>query len=297
MKFSKYIFYFLLLILLGVGIAISQLPDDNLHIIVCDVGQGDAILFVYKNIQVLTDGGPDSKVISCLGKYMPFWDREVELVISTHPDADHSTGLIDVIKKYKVDKMLINPIDSGTQTIKVLQNLVKTHGIGVVSPIEGQEIRIGLIYLDIVNPSASQINALTEKIDTSPLHFYKPIDQTNEYSISYKLSFGKFSGLFTGDFGPKTSDRLADAIALSEVERVNYIKIPHHGSKNGITANLLKELMPKTAVISVGKKNRYGHPHQEILDMLAKYNVRIFRTDKLGDVEFITDGEKYWMRK
>jgi len=95
----------------GVVIAIFQLPDGNLHIIACNVGQGDAILITYQNIQILTDGGPDTRVLSYLGKYMPFWDRNIELVISTHPDADHSTGLTDVIKNYNIDKILINPID------------------------------------------------------------------------------------------------------------------------------------------------------------------------------------------
>ena len=79
-------------------IAVSQLPDGNLHIIACNVGQGDAILITYGNTQILTDGGPDKSVMDCSGKYMPFWDRNIELVISTHPDTDHSTGLVEVLK-------------------------------------------------------------------------------------------------------------------------------------------------------------------------------------------------------
>ncbi|HKB88496.1 MAG TPA: MBL fold metallo-hydrolase [Patescibacteria group bacterium] len=293
MQIWKYIYGFLTLILVGLIIAIFQIPDSNLHIIVCDVGQGDAILITYKNTQVLTDGGPDQKVISCLSKYMPFWDREIELVISTHPDADHSTGLIDVIKRYNVDKIAISPIDSGTQTIKALENAVGGRGVEVLTPVDGMRLGLGMIYLDIVNPSHNQIGSLSQKVDGSPLGFFKPIDATNEYSISYKLSFGSFSGLFTGDFGQGVSDRLA---LENKIGSVNYIKVPHHGSRNGLTENLLKQIMPKFAVISVGKNNRYGHPHKEILDMLNKYNVKIFRTDEVGDVGLVTDGKNYWIK-
>ena len=88
MKFWKLTFSLLLLVIGVVVIAVSQVPDKNLHIIACDVGLGDAILITYGKTQILTDGGPDKKVLSCLGKYMPFWDREIEMVISTHPDTE-----------------------------------------------------------------------------------------------------------------------------------------------------------------------------------------------------------------
>ena len=102
-RFDRYIIQFLTLVLVGLTIALFQLPDGNLHVIACDVGQGDAILVIYKDVQILTDGGPDQKVLNCLGKYLPFYDKEIELIISSHPDADHLTGLVDVINKYKVD--------------------------------------------------------------------------------------------------------------------------------------------------------------------------------------------------
>lgn len=108
-RFWKLTFTLLLLILAAVYLAITQLPDKNLHLIACNVGQGDAILLTYGSIQILTDGGPDKNVLTCLGKYMPFYDHKIEMVISTHPDADHLTGLISVIQNYKVEKILINP--------------------------------------------------------------------------------------------------------------------------------------------------------------------------------------------
>lgn len=272
-RFYRYIFQLLVLIFLGVLIALFQLPDGNLHIVACDVGQGDGILIVYKNIQILTDGGPDNKVLDCLGKHLPFWDRDIELVVSTHPDSDHSAGLIDVIRKYNVGSIVINQADPSTETFRVLHNAVGSRGVKVIKPTYGMVVRLDLIQLDILSRSYTQNS------------------DTNTNSIVYELRFGKFLALFPGDIGKEASDELAETVGP-----VNYIKIPHHGSKNGATDNLLKATMPKVAVISVAKKNPWGFPSQEILEMLKKYNVEILRTDQMGDVEVITDGEKIWWK-
>lgn len=269
----RYIIQLLVLVVFGVVIAITQLPDDNLHIIACDVGQGDAILVTYKNIQILTDGGPDSSVLSCLGRYIPFWDRDIELVILSHPDADHATGLIDVVKRYNVDSILRNPVEISTETYRLLENEVGGRGVRVIEPSDNKSLRLGLIYLDIVSR-------------------YDPTNkETNYNSIVYKLKYKGFSGLFMGDIPFEVSDKLAQ-----EMGKVNYIKVPHHGSSNGMTDNLLKVLMPKIAVISVSAKNPWGFPSDEILQMLNNYKVQVLRTDLMGDVEVMTDGEKIWWK-
>jgi len=265
------------MILALIVIALFQLPDSNLHIIACDVGQGDAILVTYKNIQILTDGGPDNKVLECLGKHIPFWDREIELVISTHPQKDHYFGLIEVFKRYKLDNYLYNDIDSGNLDYQVLEKVVGGSGVNVIRPFAGQVIRVGMIYLDILNP---------------PAGFTDP--NANNIGIVDLLKFGKFKAIFTADVENKISDELS---TLSQVEGVNYLKVNHHGSKNGLTQNLLEKLRPVVGVISDGKNNIYGHPHKEILDLLGKYNVKVLRTDEMGDVEVVTDGEKYWVNK
>jgi competence protein ComEC len=281
------------LVAVGIVIAISQLPDGNLHIIACDVGQGDSLLVTYKNIQVLTDGGPDSSVLNCLGRHVPFWDRNIELIISSHPDSDHSTGLVDVIKRYNVDKILINPIDPGTDIYRLLENAVGSRGVGVVNPDRGMVLGLDLIHLDIVSPNSGMYSNLVLKNEGNKLAKYSISKDTNSYSIVYKLSFKKFTGLFPGDIPKEMSDSLSN---FPEVQRVNYIKVPHHGSTNGLTLNLLKAVMPKIAVISVGAKNQWGFPSPEILKMLSDYNVTVLRTDKMGDAEVITDGEKIWWK-
>ena len=278
----RYIIQFLTLTAAFVWLAVWSLPDNNLHIIACDVGQGDAILVIHNNIQILTDGGPNKRVIECLSKYIPLWDREIELVISTHPDADHSTGLIEVIKRYKVDTLLTNNINPSTQVWEALIKEVGSRDISVIHPDKGMKLGVGMIYLDILHPTG-ELPMTNDQL---------PKIKTNDYSIVFLLKYAQFKALFTGDI----EDNISDQIAInSKIETVNYLKVPHHGSKNGLSENLLKATEPKVAVISVGAKNSYGHPHKEVLDMLMEYKVKVLRTDEVGDVEVITDGERVWM--
>lgn len=291
MNYWKYLFTLLILIILLLVSSLSQLPGDNLHIIACDVGQGDALLLKYKNTQILTDGGPNNRVLDCLGRHVPFWDRDLELVILTHPDADHLTGLIDVFENYDVSSFLTNSIDPGTKVYGVLRSLVGGSKIRVLTPVEGTKIRLGKIYLDILAPTGQVLGELTENPSAGALDKYKIEPGANLYSIVYHLSFGSFDGLFTGDIPPE----VADSVALKKSnETFEYIKIPHHGSKNGTTVNLLRGYMPGVAVISLGK-NSYGHPHKEVLDMLEAVGAKVYRTDLMGDVEIVTNGEKYWV--
>lgn len=274
--FNRYIIQFLILLTVFVWLIVFQVPDNNLHIISCNVGQGDAILVIQKNIQILTDGGPNKSVLDCLSRYMPFWDRKIELVILTHPDSDHATGLIDVIKRYNVETLLQNNLNTSTQVYKVLQNDVGSKGIKVINPSNDMSIRLDMIYLDILHPDKDFKSS-----------------KTNDYSIVYLLKYNDFKAIFTGDISPEIGERIAMS---NKIGKVDYIKIPHHGSRNGLTENLLKALEPKIAVISAGKENRYGHPHKEIIDMLNKYEVKIFRTDEIGDVQVETDGKKVWIK-
>lgn len=285
MRLWKYPFIILFLILAVLAIAIYQLPDKNLHLIACNVGQGDATLLVYKNIQVLVDGGPDKKVLDCLGKYLPFWDRQIELVILTHPDKDHFEGLTDVFQKYRVGSYMYNPITVSKPEYKVLENVVGRGYQTNILPHAGQTLRLGMIQLDIVNP----LEQPSTGIGGQKIELEVSDAASNSFSIVSLISFGKFKAILTGDMTPEISDRLA---AENAVGPVNYIKIPHHGSKNGLTFNLLKALVPKLAVISVGK-NLYGHPAGEILKMLTAEGIKYLRTDQVGDIEVTTDGNSF----
>jgi len=284
MVFYKYSFHFLILVVVGLWLAVFQLPDANFHLIACDVGEGDALLASSGSIQVLVDGGPDNKVLDCLGKYLPFWDREIELVILTHPEKDHYGGLIEVFKRYQVDNFMFNPLAVSSSDYQVLEKEVGGRGVKSIYPKEGMEVRVGKIYLDILSPSGT---LLTDNLKLKT-------DEPNKFSIVTLLAYGQFRALLTGDMPPEVSDRLAERLALSAKHEWDYLKVPHHGSKNGLTQKLLDAVRPKVAVISVGK-NSYGHPHEEILKMLKDKNIKILRTDEIGDVEIESDGTKYYL--
>lgn len=282
MVFRKSSFYVLVLILLSIWIFAFSV-SDNLQIVACDVGQGDAILIQHKNNQVLIDGGQDKKVLDCLGRHMPFFDRQIEMVILTHPDLDHFGGLIDVFDNYKVLKFGTNGQDVSKEEYRVLVNGVGGMGVEQVTLTSDMVVRLGLIYLDIVHPAATLEINKEQNIE----------GDANNQSVVMVLKYAQFKALFTGDIENDVSDQLSNNV---KVKNLDYIKVNHHGSRNGLSENLLKAVNPRFAVISAGFKNRYGHPHAEILEMLKKYDVNVLRTDEIGDIVIETDGQTFWQK-
>ncbi|QQS39325.1 MBL fold metallo-hydrolase [Candidatus Woesebacteria bacterium] len=274
------------------------LPDSNLHIISCDVGQGDATLVVYKDKQIVVDAGPvGGGAVECLNKHMPFWDREIELVILTHPQIDHFGGLIEIAKMYKVDNFVSSGLGNSTPEYQALINVLGGSEVRLIIAQDTASIGIGVMYLDILHPNENFIRQncnLLKPDDDGLIHTMKCDSDPNDYSVVVRLRLEEFTALFTGDMGPKVTDEI---LTRFDIGHVNYIKIPHHGSKNGLSKTLLEETLPEVAVISVGKNNSYGHPHKEILDLLHEFNVQILRTDLEGNIEVVTDGIGYWIKK
>ena len=258
---------FLSLVTISIWIAVFSI-DSDLHIVACDVGQGDAILIQKSRTQILIDSGSGNKVLDCLGRHMPFWDRQIELAISTHIDKDHSGGFPDVFNRYKIVNFLTNDLNNpmySTQNSQVLEKVVGGSGTKVIYPDVGMVIRVGMIYLDILHPSEDFVS-----------------NKTNDYSIVTLLRYNKFKAIFTGDLELNISE---DLFERDKIEPVDYIKISHHGSKNGTSEKLVQILKPNVAIISVGK-NSYGHPNEEVLNLLKKYNIKILRTDEIGDIVY-----------
>jgi len=280
MRIWKAVFISELLVIASLTLALLSFDNKKFKIIACDVGQGDAILSIYGKIQILVDGGPDSKVLDCLGKYIPYWDNTLELVILTHPDKDHFGGLIDVFERYEVLNYLKTKAINSSQDYQVLESIVGSKGIDTIYATDEFDIRLGKIYLDILNPKDSSKAYIEDK-------------DLNNLSIVFTLRFKNFEALLTGDIEIEGINELIKEGKISEVE---YIKIPHHGSKNNITSGLLRFSSPEVAVISVGE-NSYGHPNQEVLNLLKKYNInKIYVTSIDKDVIVETDGESWWVK-
>lgn len=252
-----------------------MLPDKNLHLVVCDVGQGDAILVSYKTTQMLVDGGPNASVLKCLGDHMPFYDRRIEVVVLTHPQADHMNGLIDVLKRYTVLQFVKLPIGNDTSGYREL-----------MSEIRNKKLEIGSVYAgDVIKFADFQFGVTSPPRCVTPGRCEWGTD-LNKSAIVGKLSFGDFDVLLTGDAG-------ADVVPAVPAE---ILKVPHHGSKFGMTADWLARVSPYAAVISVGKRNSYGHPAEETLKLLRDEGIKILRTDQDGSVEVVSDGRSYWIK-
>jgi len=294
----KLIILVLFLTSITIWLAVFAYPAKRLRLIACDVGQGDAILAVYGDFQILTDGGiPNGKVLACISRYIPFWDREIEVVVNTHPQLDHYGGLIEVFKRYKVDYFVANALDSSASEYQALKSVVGSRGIKVINPTSGTSIRYGLISYDIFWPSESFLRQEGYDFKNGRLGTFTTKRDPNDFSVQAILTFGNFDALLTGDIGHNMADEVIDKFDIYQStthnSAIEYLKIPHHGSKYGITGDYLSKINPEFAVISVGAKNSYGHPTQEILEILNEKNIKILRTDLEGDVVISIDGNTF----
>lgn len=286
-NFLKKPIFWLILILILVWAAISQLPDNRLHLIFCDVGQGDAILLFQGSNQILIDGGPDQSVLGCLSNHLSFWDREIEIVVATHPESDHITGLIDVADRYDVKQFVVNSIGKDSAVFRDFKSAVLAEGSDVYFPKEGDRISIGSLKLLILWPQFQEQVLGATTVDK----------MANETSIVLKLSFGDFDALLTGDISAKIENQLDLSDSLSRRRGgIEVLKVAHHGSKYSTSEEFLAQVQPELAIISVGK-NSFGHPTKEVIEKLRNLEIKILRTDEEGEIEVVSDGRKWYTQK
>jgi len=256
-------------------ITLSSNCGHNLRVAFLDVGQGDAILITAPNgNRVLIDGGPPSgKVLSELGAMMPFFDRDIDLVIATHPDQDHIGGLPDVFARYSVQALVEPDLYAGNGVYEAMEKIAEKDGAQKIIARAGEIIRLDKnTTLEIMYPEKK----------------FPPGVEVNISSVVVKLTYGNISFLFTGDLPAEQEKMLVKkyGIALD----VDVLKFGHHGSKTSTAPEFLAITSPEYGVVSVGAENKYGHPSKEVLDLAEKDGVKVLRTDEGGRVVFETDG-------
>ncbi len=265
----------------------AKFNDGKLHIVICNVGQGDALFIRTPSGQdVLIDGGPDKSVLTCLSNHMPFWDRDIELMILTHPHTDHFIGLVSVLKNYEVKAFATEELKNKAAGFDKLMNLIVSKSIPIRRVLAGDRfiLKDGVRF-EIVGPTEEFIKK------TSPGGF---IGESGEFaSVETLLRYGKFSAVFTGD---SQAIELKEAIDKDILGNVVVLQVPHHGSKTGLDSQVLGILQPSLAVISVGAKNKYGHPNPITLDLLKQFGIKTLRTDQNGEVEIISDGSSWGVK-
>ena len=302
---------------------VTTLPDGKLHIIFCNVGQGDAVYIRFPDGKdALIDGGPGNQVLNCLGKHMPFWDRTIDLVILTHPENDHLGGLVQVLERYRTGYFVRSGVFNDSEGYRKLMELVAAKKIAERKVYAGEKIGIGTVNLSVLWPTRRQIALMVPpsgnpKPDSDVFGAVAPAN-LNDASVVIRLSYGNFDALFPGDADTHVDGDLAYNIP-ADPDGLEVLKVPHHGSGTGMTDAIINVLSPPgevgnkcnslvlqsgseakrfaadicpLAVISVGK-NSYGHPAAEIIGKLKAKGFRVLRTDESGDIEAISDGRSW----
>jgi competence protein ComEC len=286
----KVVFFGCFSILLLLGIFVYQyfsFHDKRLHVIFCNVGQGDGVVIRDPDgVYFMVDSGPDERILRCLEKNMPFWRRDIAIAFLTHPHTDHFVGYLSVLRRYGIGTFIVERLENTTSAYKSLTKLLKDKRIQLRSSEVGDAYRTksGLEFV-VLGPSKEFV-ALT-----SP---GGKIGESSEFAnLVIHLRYKDFDILFTGD---SQILGLSEALGSTTMRSFDVLHVPHHGSKTGLSQSILEDLGPKVAVISVGKNN-YGHPSREVLGLLERQKIVYFRTDRHGDVEIVSDGAKFWIER
>ncbi|MEK9151544.1 MAG: MBL fold metallo-hydrolase [Patescibacteria group bacterium] len=238
---------------------------ETTEIVFLDVGEGDAILISQGSNQVLIDGGRSGKeLLARVGRHVPFWDRTIETIIATHPDADHIGGFAALLGAYRVEDFLYTGAESDTETSLLLRKALTTNHTDVAMIFRGGSVRF---------PYGGD---LAIEYPLTPL--LPEMKDTNSGSIVGRFVYGVTQILLTGDLPDEET-------VIPDTRPADILKVSHHGSKYSTSAAFLDLLKPTEAVISVGK-NSYGHPSPDVLERLAQRGIAVRRTDREGDVRY-----------
>lgn len=264
----------IVIISIVISLCIIFIPRD-LKINFVDVGQGDSTFIITpKNKTILIDGGGSNTGSFDVGEntLLPYiLDKgynKIDLMIISHFDSDHVGGLLTILEEIKVEKVLIAKQEEQSENYKRFFNIVKEKNIPVIVGKRGDKINIEKdLYLDILFPESEQIEE----------------NVINNNSLVFNIHYNNFSMLFTGDIEEIAEKRIIEITNKSRL-KADIIKIPHHGSKTSSTRELLEIVLPKIALIGVGKDNLFGHPSSETIDKLDELEIKTYRTDINGEI-------------
>lgn len=235
-----------------------------------DVGDADCILIQQGDKSMLIDAGNNSDE-AVIKKYLSTLEiNKLDIVVGTHVDEDHIGSLDGIINDFEIDKIYMPGSNAATKYSEDVMHAVRKKGLQITAPISGETFNLGEAVCTILAP------------------VFNGYEKENNYSIVIKMQYGNTSFLFTGD---------AESVSEREMMRrgydlsANVLKLGHHGSIRSTTDEFLDRVKPQYAVISVGKNNKYRHPHKSTLKKLKAKGIKVYRTDENGTVVVVSDGE------
>ncbi|WP_332850476.1 MBL fold metallo-hydrolase [Clostridioides difficile] len=258
-----------ILIIISLLIGCDKKSLLSIHII--DVGQGDSILVqTPTNKNILIDGGDEDSENIIISYLRQKRIKTIDIIIATHPDSDHIGSLDNVIKKFNVNSIYMPEQSTGSEAYQNLINSCTDKNLSIQHLYKNDVLNIdNNINIYVLSPSYIQ-------------------EESNLNSIVFKLTFNDNSFLFMGDAEEENEKEILHSFKLNNI---NFIKIGHHGSNSSSSLEFIKKISPDIAAISCGYKNQYGHPHREVINNLKQNHVSIYRTDRIGDIVFYSDGE------
>ncbi len=277
-------FFTMLLMIIAFGmscyLSTPKQTDSLVHVYMLDIGQGDSFLIEAPNgKKLLIDGGRDSTVLSELSKVLPIGDKSIDVMIATHPDADHIGGLQPVLERYHVGLFLTSQVTTDTKTFTDLYAELYKEGI------PSYYVRQGMVLTLDIN---TIFTVLFPDRDTSGW-------ETNNASVVGRLQVGNRTMLFTGDSPSSIEHFLVQAYHEQLVSDV--LKLGHHGSKYSSSTEYLKAVSPTLGLVSAGIDNSYHHPSVETLDRMKALDIPWISTQDKGTVDLSTDGIAEWSWK
>jgi len=296
-----------------------KFPDKSVNLIVCDVGQGDAILIQQGFFQVLIDTGPDESVLACLNHHLPFMDKKIDVLILTHYDSDHIGGFASLSNSYQFSTIFA-PLSENKDSELFLElnrlffDLIE-QGVRLKQPILGQQVAYqdfslegekNQVLFTFLTPTQLELDFLESfsffqaesrlpetilsAFSQENFRNFEPLESTNDRSIALLLEYGQIKVFLSGDLEEGVELSIVNSALIN---RVDILKVAHHGSKTSSTPVFLSQVLPELALISVGKNNKFEHPSPEVLANLEAFSSQIVRTDQNGEIKIVLLTDKY----
>lgn len=273
-----YLGYTYLAPMLGIGLTETESEtrqpvtlDGEMQLHVIDVGQGDSTLIMSKDGIVLVDAGPGSAEDSLVEYLKDVGITTIDYAIFTHPDEDHIGGADVVINNFEVKNVIMPNATKTTKTFEKMIEAIEQSDANVIEATSGASYTLGDIAFRILAPNKASYSA------------------TNNYSVVVRLTYGNKTFMLTGDAESESESEILAKYPVSEL-RADFLKVGHHGSSTSTSTAFLTAVSPSIASISCGEDNKYNHPHRETIEKLQGANIKVYRTDLLGTIVFVCDG-------